>query len=391
MVEIISVHIGKTAGTAFRHILLEIYGTDKVLELYDSSKKQLLLSNQDKLTNITAVHGHFKTSIFRQRFPDAKWIVWLRHPIFRLISQYFYQSSRNKKTKNLELDQVLEQDLGILEFANISENKNIESLYIDRMNLTEFYFVGIQEFFDEDIAELKQLMGWDKFKRNSRNKNPHPEYIRRLEAILNDTKLINKLAILNNKDMELYQEALELRAERRQESKWLQPTLADWNRSQFILGETQQKLKQTQTELEQLRYWLEQSQPKIEAVDVIKFPDSEVSELILAWGMALPKPKIKIESDSITIRGWVIAKKSRATEVLIVCNQQVLAQLPVNQLRPKVAKKYPNIPEAKYSGFETTVEITGMSLSGELLIQVILEDQTNIDLGKIQPIELSSI
>jgi hypothetical protein len=387
MVEIISVHIGKTAGTAFRHILLDIYGTDSILELYDSSEKQSILSSPDKIQNITAIHGHFKTSIFQQKFPNAKWIVWLRHPIFRLISQYFYQSSRSKKTKNLETSRILEQDLGILEFAKIAENQNIESLYIDEMNLRDFYFVGIQEFFEDDIAELKQLMAWSQFNINARNKNSHPEYIVRLEAIVNNTELMNQLALLNQKDMELYQEALELRAERRQESKWLQQTLADWNRSQFLLGETYHKLKQTQTELEQLRYWLKQSQPKIQGVDVIKSADDEVSKSILKWGIGSPKPKAKIESDSIFLRGWVIARNSRAAEVMIVCNHQVLAQTPVNQIRPKVAQKYPNLPEAKYSGFETTIDITGMSLQSELEIQVILEDQTKVSLATIKPIE----
>ncbi|MGB3404809.1 MAG: sulfotransferase family 2 domain-containing protein [Microcoleaceae cyanobacterium] len=390
MVEIISVHIPKTAGTAFRHFILEIYGADKVLELYDSLERKSVISDQDVLTKMTAIHGHFKTSNFRQNFPEAKWIVWLRHPIFRLISQYFYQISRTKQTKNLEINKVLKQDLGILEFAKIPENQNIESLYIDKMNLRDFYFVGIQEFFKDDMTEFKQLMGWSDFKMNTKNKNSHPEYLERLEAILNDIGLMNELAILNSKDMELYKEALELRAERRQESKWLQQTLADWNRSQFILEDTHQKLKKTQTELKQLKYYLKQSQPKIQAVDVIKFSDNEVSQSILKWGMAFPKPKTKIESDSILIRGWVIAKNSKAAEVIVVCNHQVLARTLVDKVRPKLSEIYPNIPEAKYSGFEITIEIIGMSLQSELLIQVILADNKKITLAKIKPIELSS-
>jgi hypothetical protein len=387
MVEIISVHIPKTAGTAFRNILLEIYNPDEVFKFYNSSEKKIELFNQDTQTQIKAIHGHFKTSIFRQIFPGAKWIVWLRHPIFRLISQYFYQNTMKNKIKDEETNRILAQDLGILEFAKISSKQNIQLLYIDNMNLKDFYFVGIQEFFDEDIAELKQLMGWSHCKKNSRNNNPHPEYIMRLETILNDTKLMNQLALLNSKDMELYQTALELRAERRQESKWLQQTLADWNRSQFLLGETTQKLKQTQTELEQLRHQLKQSQPKITAVDVIQFPESEISDLILGWGMALPQPKAKLEADKIPVRGWVIAKNSRATEVIIICNNKILAQTPVNQHRPKLLQQNPHLLEAEYSGFETTIETTGMSLESELLIQVILEDQTKIALGKIKPIK----
>jgi hypothetical protein len=314
VVEIISVHIPKTVGTTFRHILLEIYGKDQVIKLYDSPERKSILSNPDIIKEMTVIHGHFKTSFFRQYFPDAKWIVWLRHPIFRLISEYFYQHQRIHKIQDRETKRVLELDLGILQYAKINRNQNIQSLYIDEMNLRDFDFVGIQEFFDEDLAELKLLMGWDNCKNSNPNKNPHPDYIMGLEAILNDTKLMNQLALLNSKDMELYQTALELRAERRQESQWIQQTLADWNRSQFLLGETTQKLKQTQAELEQLKDQLEQFKqlhPKIERVDVIKFPESEISELILGWGMALPQPRTKLESDSIPVRGWVIAKNSR--------------------------------------------------------------------------------
>ncbi|MGF1493848.1 MAG: hypothetical protein ACFBSC_15615 [Microcoleaceae cyanobacterium] len=41
---------------------------------------------------------------------------------------------------------------------------------------------------------------------------------------------MNQLAILNQKDMRLYQQALLLRARRRGESHLIQPTLAEYNR-----------------------------------------------------------------------------------------------------------------------------------------------------------------
>ena len=229
-------------------------------------------------------------------------------------------------------------------------------------------------------------MGWSEFQINSRNTNPDPNYTKRLAEILNDTKLLNQLLLLNRQDLKLYQSALKIRAKRRQESKWLQLTLADWKRSQLLVEDAYQKLQQKEIELEKMKQRLEELQSPVEAVEMVKVSASMIEEYILGFGIYSPAAKTKVVSNSLQIRGWVLGKKSRAVEVIITNNNTILAQIPVNQIRPKIAQLYQDRPEANNSGFETTLKMTGISAQSSLKIQVILEDNSKILMGTIQPL-----
>jgi len=244
MVELISVHIGKTAGTTFLNVLLDIYGNNGVLKDYNSQGKKVY--QQTPPETIKVIHGHFNPKKYRADFPDAKYIVWLRHPIFRLISQYFYAQTIED---NQDGTKTLARQLGIIEFAKQPQIKNRQSRYIEGMNLNDFYFVGIQEFYLEDLDELKKMMQWENLKVTKTNLNSHPNYYKELQKIITKPEIMNELAFLNNEDMEMYYNALNLRAQRRKESKWLQPTLAEWNRTQFILQQMQEQLEKQEMEI----------------------------------------------------------------------------------------------------------------------------------------------
>ena len=92
MIEIISVHIDKTAGMLFCDVLKQVYGLSQVHVIW---KGQANYKFEDKLNEpippeTRVIHGAFPVSHYEGRFIDAKRIVWVRHPIERLISYYFY-------------------------------------------------------------------------------------------------------------------------------------------------------------------------------------------------------------------------------------------------------------------------------------------------------------
>ena len=380
MVELISIHIPKTAGTAFRHVLLEVYGCDAVKEDYPPEK--IYKPTEPIWSAIKVIHGHFHPRKYHGYFTNAKRIVWLRHPIFRLISEYFF-AKKIEDRKNVIHAQLLEKNLGLLEFAEIPGMRNFLSKKIQPMKLTDFDFVGIQEFYAEDLQELKVLLGWGEFQVSVKNSNRHQDYQRSLVEIISDRQLMNKLASLNSQDMELYQKALNLRAERRQESPLLQTTLADWSRSEFVFAQMEQKMKQLRVELEQSRYWLEKQSPQVDVLEVVVVPLREVSNLLLGFNIELPRSPIKVNGNTIPLKGWAIGKYTAARDVAIVCEGKVLNQTPVNQSRPDVTKVY-QVSGAKQSGFETFVVVTGMPLNTELVIQVILENNSRIKIGVIR-------
>jgi len=92
MIEIISVHIDKTAGMLFCDVLKQVYGSSQVYVIW---KGQSDYKFEDKLKELippqtTVIHGAFPVSHYEGDFMDAKRIVWVRNPIERLISYYFY-------------------------------------------------------------------------------------------------------------------------------------------------------------------------------------------------------------------------------------------------------------------------------------------------------------
>lgn len=246
MVEIISVHIPKTAGTTFFDVLLQIYGFEQICRDYPPDQEYIPTNPLPE--QIKVIHGHLLPIKYDGYFPEAKRITWLRHPIFRLISEYVFAKTVSDNINPVHTD-IAKGRLSFLDFAELPEMQNFMSNQIRGLKLSDFYFVGLQEFFLEDLAELKMMLKWSKFKLKVENSNTSAKNQKFLQKLMANKPLINKLALLNNEDMELYQDALNLRALRRQESKLLQWTLADWERSQFCVCQVQKELQRCQAQL----------------------------------------------------------------------------------------------------------------------------------------------
>jgi hypothetical protein len=239
VVELIAVHIPKTAGITFQTILNQVYGTQCIYYDYLESSIPRVYEPADIPSEIRAIHGHFPINKYDNFFPDAKRIVWLRHPIYLLISLYFYW--RNipavKPDKNSIVSKVQHTKMGLYEFADQPEVINIFCQNIGGRQLTDFYFIGIQEFFTQDLGELKTLLGWPTFNICQANINPNLKYEDDLQEIFANKTIINKLFENNREDLGIYQEALNLRAKRRKESSLMQPFLGEWNRGKYRINQ----------------------------------------------------------------------------------------------------------------------------------------------------------
>lgn len=379
MTDLISVHIPKTAGTAFRHVLIEVYGYAGVLEDYPPDRIQQL--EQPIPPEVKVIHGHFAADKYQTLFPEAKKIVWLRHPLFRLISEYFFAKTINDRANAIHA-QLLEKNLGILEFAQIPQMRNFLSQKIAGVQLEKFDFVGIQEFYREDLAALKQFLGWQNFQPTVKNSNQYPAYYQCLQEIIGDRTLINELAKLNAEDLELYDRALRLRAKHRDESILIQSTRADWQRSQHLLQQMQLELDRERQELNQIRYWLKQT-PSTNKILQLKLREKpQLAHLLSGFYFDSPQGAIASQQHFIPISGWIIGKDSPADKIIITHNDTVLCEAPVNLPRPDVAQVYP-MPEAKTSGFSTNLIVSLIPNSAQLKLQVRLKNKQQIILGTI--------
>ncbi|MGB3513307.1 MAG: sulfotransferase family 2 domain-containing protein, partial [Microcoleaceae cyanobacterium] len=120
-IEIISVHVPKTAGTTFRDVLEQVYGVAGIC--VDNQLQYPTIKPQFRV-----IHGHFPMIKYEGKFPQAKRIIWLRNPVERLISQYFYWKNlplENNPFNDPHHKLVIEQNLSIVEFAEMPEMRNL--------------------------------------------------------------------------------------------------------------------------------------------------------------------------------------------------------------------------------------------------------------------------
>ncbi len=236
--KVISIHVPKTAGTTFKKVLRQIYHPEEIF--FDYPHRGDLRHNM--LTNpkpgIKVIHGHFPSHKYDSKFPECRKIIWLRDPIKRLISLYFFwktwQILVESDAENLA--PVKESSLTFIEFAAKPEMQNIiKSKFVQEEKLIDFYFVGIQEFFSEDLHELKAMLNWPEYELETQNTNPYPEYKLLLKEVLSNQEIVNKISVINQEDIELYREALSLR-ERRRKISQIQYYTQNYSSKQKILG-----------------------------------------------------------------------------------------------------------------------------------------------------------
>jgi Sulfotransferase family len=212
--EIISVHIPKTAGTTFGQILAQVYGDAQVL--FDNPQLDRVGELPIIEPHIRAIHGHFPVGKYAGHFPWAKRIVWLRHPIDRLLSHYFFLKSFSMVHNDDPIHHlVLEKQISVVEFAQQVGMFNVLAGFTYGLPLTDFYFVGIQEFLMEDLAELKAMLGWCEFGVAMFNSNPNKEYSQGCTKLLTDRKILIELESILKPEIEIYESALRLREKRK--------------------------------------------------------------------------------------------------------------------------------------------------------------------------------
>lgn len=207
--DLVSIHVPKTAGTAFANLLKTNYGAEHVFTDYD------LKSNREVGPETRVVHGHFRASRLLERYPEARQITWLRHPVSWMISLYYFWK-HNPPTPGVALHHKLwVRNLSLHDFIEDRRAKNIISRqFVDR-DLRELLFVGVHEHFREDLQDLGPMLGWKVHEAEFDNRNPQPGYRELVQSHLDDKALVRRIERLNEGDFDLYRRALSLRARRR--------------------------------------------------------------------------------------------------------------------------------------------------------------------------------
>ncbi|MCF6171089.1 MAG: sulfotransferase family protein [Bacteroidales bacterium] len=216
--ELISIHIPKTAGTSFRNILKEHFGEESVVRFDIVGKEKVILVENKELkpnklpAHIKVIHGHFNYIDLIEKLEikkDVPVITWLRNPVERVISNYFYLAKRLKEELREEekgLDILSKMQKSLIEYARLELNRNRMSKFLDGISLEEMKFVGVHEFFDEDLEYFGRLFGF--------------EDIQTLEHNITGVKhkvcveVAQEIESLNALDMGIYNKGIKLRGKR---------------------------------------------------------------------------------------------------------------------------------------------------------------------------------
>lgn len=163
MLEIISIHIPKTAGRSFYQVLKWAYGDQ--IDLPKNRDRFVVNGRFDEqsmdFSKTTVLHGHFQyrhIAHLHNKY-DPKLIVWLRNPVDRVISNYFYNLNMNLEKPWKQMAAV-RKELSLMEFASRPRQQNAMSDFLSGIPVEAFFFIGITERFDADINILGSMLEW---------------------------------------------------------------------------------------------------------------------------------------------------------------------------------------------------------------------------------------
>lgn len=90
-----------------------------------------------------------------------------------------------------------------------------------------------------------------------------------------------------------------------------------------------------------------------------------------------------VDGRGLTIHGWVVGDERTATDVEVLCGDEVLVRMPVALERPDVVEELGQLAAAAHSGFMLTLR-PRRSQSGELEVRAIFDEGAPVRLGRIE-------
>lgn len=169
---IISVHVPKTAGTSFVKSLEAHFGLGLLKDYadlptntpqYERNRAALLAcvhyAESVHATGVACIHGHFlplKYLLLSVK-KDLRFITWMRNPVERVLSHFYYLKSFYDPATAPPLHRkMVEEEWSIERFCLSPELKNLFGQFLWGFPLEYFDFIGITEFYDEDLAYFSE-------------------------------------------------------------------------------------------------------------------------------------------------------------------------------------------------------------------------------------------
>lgn len=223
---IISLHTPKAGGSSFGQFLKNHF-SDKFIGDYNDFPINKTLKERHKqaqknrvkikllkqyfynIKKIQCIHGHFLPYKYKDLYgkKDITFVTWLREPAERLASHYYYwMRAYNKNSAPLH-KRVVEENWSFEKFCFSKEMQNFYSQFLWRFPISNFDFIGVTEYFDEDMHFFaNNFLNLYDFDIPKKNINPNKKI-----NYYSDKIFLTKLKQFHSKDYDIYNYALKKR------------------------------------------------------------------------------------------------------------------------------------------------------------------------------------
>jgi hypothetical protein len=195
---VIFLHMPKAGGTTLNTIIDWNYEHVHFIAQYDQLPPLLALPDEKK-RQIDCLKGHVYYGIHRVFPQDCTYITLLRHPVDRVVSQYYYNFERKRRLGEPIPDWSIEEFLDVAPFHASYQLRllvggdNIDAILNDPLpenaveiaqeNLTrDFVVAGVMDYYDETLLLMKHALGWPRAFYARKNINPNREPTHRIAA-----------------------------------------------------------------------------------------------------------------------------------------------------------------------------------------------------------------
>jgi hypothetical protein len=208
--ELFSIHIPKTAGITFREVLYSVYGRDKILAVNRAQlRKQGRAIDEVLEAHHRVIHGHLHFNDLAPFLPvSTKVVAWMREPVQRVVSNYYYNITHEYPKRKLENPDAVK--LTLEEFIEKPGRINVMSKFLEGIDLNELFFLGFQEDFASDLERLQMKLEWPRAAVDSNLRLNDNRAVKK-QAHEVERHIIDRIAELNQKDINLYHSALEFK------------------------------------------------------------------------------------------------------------------------------------------------------------------------------------
>lgn len=210
MLELISIHIPKTGGQSFYHILQQVYG-EEVSISYQRRDYEAVMAQHRRFEDglgerIKVLHGHLYYREIKRlhRKSGAKVICWLRDPVERVISNFnFFKNQLLQPELNPTVASINahRNDESLLEYASRNDTRNRMSQFLKGLKLEELYFIGFLENYEAGLHRLAHKLDWGEVAI------PHINRSKSTAKPALSEQEIQQIRRWNRKDIQLYESA----------------------------------------------------------------------------------------------------------------------------------------------------------------------------------------